>query len=54
MARGEWSLGKIINVYFKFGQVSNQYLGQILALLDPNTTDFQVLHPTGKTQKTTK
>lgn len=45
MARGEWSLGKIIDVYFKFGQVGDQYLGRILALLDPNTPEFKVLPP---------
>ena len=39
-ARGEWSIGKVLNVYFKFGMGGDQYLGHILALLDPNKPEF--------------
>ena len=44
-ARGEWSIGKVLDVYFKFGMGGDQYLGRILALLDPNKPEFSVLPP---------
>ena len=44
-ARGEWSIGKILDVYFKFAMGGDQYLGRILAMLDPNSTKFAVLPP---------
>ena len=44
-ARGEWSIGKILDVYFKFALGGDQYLGRILALLDPNDTSFSILPP---------
>ena len=44
-ARGEWSIGKILDVYFKFAMGGDQYLGRILALLDPNSEKFGVLPP---------
>ena len=44
-ARGEWSIGKILDVYFKFAMGGDQYFGQILALLDPNKDEFAVLPP---------
>jgi len=44
-ARGEWSIGKILDVYFKFAMGGDQYLGRILALLDPNEDEFAVLPP---------
>ena len=44
-ARGEWSIGKILDVYFKFALGGDQYLGRILALLDPNTESFSILPP---------
>ena len=44
-ARGEWSIGKVLDVYFKFGLGGDQYLGRILAFLDPNSTTFGVLPP---------
>ena len=43
MARGEWSLGKIIDTYFKFGHGGDCYLGQVLLLKDANSTDFGML-----------
>ncbi|KAL9181723.1 hypothetical protein ACHAXT_012066 [Thalassiosira profunda] len=44
-ARGEWSIGKVLDVYFKFAMGGDQYLGRILALLDPNDTSFATLPP---------
>ncbi|KAL7538044.1 hypothetical protein ACHAXR_008244 [Thalassiosira sp. AJA248-18] len=44
-ARGEWSIGKILDVYFKFAMGGDQYLGRILALLDPNDVSFEILPP---------
>ncbi|KAL7541385.1 hypothetical protein ACHAXR_011858 [Thalassiosira sp. AJA248-18] len=43
MARGEWSLGKIIDTYFKFGYGGDCYLGQVLSLKDANSKDFAML-----------
>ena len=45
MARGEWSLGKIIDTYFKFGYGGDLYLGQVLSLKDANSPDFNILSP---------
>ena len=44
-ARGEWSLGKIMDIYFKFGDPGDQYLGRIMAGLDPNSELFGILPP---------
>jgi hypothetical protein len=44
-ARGEWSIGKILDVYFKFALGGDQYLGRILALLDPHHESFSILPP---------
>lgn len=44
-ARGEWSIGKILDVYFKFALGGDQYLGRILALLNPNNESFSILPP---------
>ena len=43
--RGEWSIGSVLDVYWHFGSVGNQYLGQILAGHDPNKENFDVLPP---------
>ena len=43
--RGEWSMGKVFDIYFKFGEFGDQYLGRILAGLDPNDTTFACLPP---------
>ena len=50
-ARGEWSIGKVLDVYFKFGMAGDQYLGRLLALLDPNDDSFAVLPPHWKDPK---
>jgi len=41
-ARGEWLIGKILDVYFKFAMGRDQYLGRLLALLDPKSPDFGI------------
>jgi len=44
-ARGEWSIGKILDVYFKFAMGGDQYLGRLLAFLDPKDESFSTLPP---------
>lgn len=43
--RGEWSLGVVLDVYWRYADAGDQYLGRILAGLDPNNTGFDVLPP---------
>ena len=43
--RGEWSLGAVLDVYWHFSQVGDEYLGRILAGLDPNSVEFGTLPP---------
>lgn len=43
--RGEWSQGKVQDIYFNFALPGDHYVGRILAGLDPNCTNFQVLPP---------
>ena len=43
--RGEWSIGSVLDVYWHFGSVGDQYLGRILAGLDPMSPNFDVLPP---------
>ena len=43
--RGEWSMGKVFDIYWLFSQAGDQYLGRILDGLDPNTPEFVILHP---------
>ena len=38
--RGEWSLGKVFDIYFKFGAIGDHYLGRILAGLNPHKSNF--------------
>lgn len=44
-ARGEWLMGKVLDIYFKFALGGDQYLGRILALLDPLKESFAALPP---------
>ena len=37
--RAEWSMANIFDKYFNFGKCGNNYLGRILAGLDPNSTN---------------
>ena len=43
--RGEWSMGKVFDIYFKFGTSGDEYLGRILAGLNPNNASFACLPP---------
>lgn len=43
--RGEWSIGSVLDCYWHFGSVGDQYLGRILAGLNPNEVKFSVLPP---------
>lgn len=43
--RGEWSIGKVFDIYFKFGEFGDAYLGRILSGLDPNSPYFDILPP---------
>ena len=43
--RGEWSMGIVLEIYWKFAQRGDQLLGRILAGLDPDNADFDVLPP---------
>ena len=38
---GEWSLGKVLGVYWLFAQAGDQYCGHILAVLDPMSAEFK-------------
>lgn len=42
---GEWSMGKVFDIYFKFGEFVDAYLGSILSRLDPNSPSFDILSP---------
>ena len=43
--RGEWSLGVILEIYWKFAESGDYYLGRILAGLDPDSEEFGILPP---------
>ena len=43
--RGDWSLGKVLDIYWQFAKVGDAYLGRCLCGLDPNQTTFSVLPP---------
>ena len=43
--RGEWSLGKVLQVYWHFSEPGDNYLGRILAGLDPSNSRFGILPP---------
>ncbi|KAL3806786.1 hypothetical protein ACHAXA_003905, partial [Cyclostephanos tholiformis] len=49
-ARGEWLIGKILDLYFRFTMGGDRYLGLILALLDPSKETFSILQPNWKDQ----
>ena len=44
-SRGEWSLGKVLDVYWHFSNVGDCYLGRVLAGIDPNHHSFGILPP---------
>ena len=43
--RGEWSMGKILDIYFQFAAGGDYYLGQLLSLKDPNSLEFDTPCP---------
>ena len=43
--RGEWSMGVVQDIYWKFCQIGDQYLGRCMACLDPNLESFDTLPP---------
>ena len=43
--QGEWSMGKILGVYFQFAAGGDYYLGQLLTLKDPMTAEFNIPCP---------
>ena len=43
--RGEWSLGIVLDVYWKFSMIGDTYLGQCLAGFNPNQPGFGMLPP---------
>lgn len=44
-ARGEWSLGRVLDLYWHFAEPGDTYLGRVLAGFDPNGEDFGALPP---------
>jgi hypothetical protein len=45
VARGEWKMGKVLDLYFQFAEPGDQYLGQVLVGLDVNSPKFSALPP---------
>ena len=43
--RGEWSMGSVFDIYWKFLPIGDHYLGQILSGKDPNDASFASLPP---------
>jgi hypothetical protein len=43
--RGEWSQGKVQDIYFNFAQPGDHYIGRMLAGLNPTSPSFKVLPP---------
>ena len=44
-ARGDWSIGKVLDANWKFAEVGDSYLGRCLCGLDPDSSTFSVLPP---------
>ncbi|KAL3765640.1 hypothetical protein ACHAW5_000323 [Stephanodiscus triporus] len=45
LMRGEWSLGKVLEVYWKYSMIGDTYLGRCLAGFNPDEPGFGVLPP---------
>lgn len=43
--RGEWSLGKVFDIYWQWAEAGDQYCGRILAGLDPMSHHFEAIPP---------
>jgi len=42
-ARGEWTLGRVLDLYWHFSEPGDAYLGRVLAFLQPNSPSFATL-----------
>ena len=43
--RGEWSMGKVLDVYWHCVEPGDSYLGRLLSSINPLSPDFNVLPP---------
>ena len=43
--RGDWSMGKVLDVYWTFSDAGDYFLGRILCGLDPNKSGFAIMPP---------
>ena len=43
--RGDWSVGKVLDVYWHFCEPGDTFLGRSLAGMDPNSERFDILPP---------
>ena len=43
--RGEWSIGSVLDLYWHFGSVGDQYLGRVLTGINPDSPFFDLLPP---------
>ena len=43
--RGEWSMGRVFDVYWTFCMIGDFYLGKLLAGFDPNSSSFACFPP---------
>ena len=43
--RGDWSLGKVLDLYLRWADGGDQYCGRIMTLLNPDTAEFATLPP---------
>ena len=43
--RGDWSMGKVLDVYWHFGDAGDYFLGRVLCGLDPSKSYFATLSP---------
>lgn len=44
-ARGEWSLGRVLDLYWHFAEPGDHFLGRVLAGLNPSSDEFATLPP---------
>ena len=44
-ARGDWSLGQVLDIYWQFSEPGDFYLDRSLTMIDINSDEFAVLPP---------
>jgi hypothetical protein len=44
-ARGDWTITKILDIYWRFCQTGDEYLGRLVVGMDPKDKDFAILPP---------